>query len=106
MWQSRMDAVRAFDRYLAAQPEARLAVYAVWEHCAGQKTPVRAVVPPSYFGGPAFDRLPEDVLLTVDPESATDENLTWDPAARRTHEWLICQEGCELPDLEDPMGEP
>ena len=98
MWRGRMDAVKSFDRYLAAHLEARLAVYTVWEHCAGQKAPVRAAVPPSYFGGPAFQRLPEDVLLTVVSEPAAEVNPCWDPAARRTHEWLGHQQECEPPE--------
>jgi hypothetical protein len=90
MWQSQKDAVRSFGRYLAAHPEDRLSVYSVWENCAGQKAPVRAEVPPSYFGGTGFDLLPEDVLLTLVPEPTGSENLGWDPAAHRTHEWLGC----------------
>jgi hypothetical protein len=89
-WGKQKDAVNSFGRYLAAHPEARFAVYAVWEHYAGQKAPVRADVPPSYFGGPGFERLPEDVLLTVVPEPAVGENPRWNPTARRTHEWLGC----------------
>ncbi len=58
MWRSQTDAVNSFGRYLAAHPEARLAVYVVWEQCAGRKTPHRAEVPPSYFGGSGFERLP------------------------------------------------
>jgi hypothetical protein len=92
MWRSRMDAVHSLSKYLAAHLEAHPAVYAVWERCAGQKPPVRANVPPSYFGGTGFERLPEDVLLTVVPESTAGANTTWDPASRRTHEWLGC--GC------------
>ncbi len=88
MWRGRRDAVNSFGRYLAAHLEAQLAVYAVWEGCAGQKVPVRAQVPPSYFGGPGFVRLPENVLLTVMPEATLGRIPQWDPAARRTHEWL------------------
>lgn len=90
MWRRRTDAVKSLGRYLADHPDARLALYAVWENHAGQKDPVRATVPPSYFDGPGFDRLPEDVLLSVVPEPPGGEALPWDPAARRTHEWLGC----------------
>lgn len=106
MWRSRMDAVNSLGKYLAAHPDARFAVYAVWEHCAGKRAPVRAEVPPSYFGGPGFERLPEDVLLSVVSEPVSREKLSWDPDAPRTHEWLACQGACGLPDYEDPLGEP
>ncbi len=94
MWRSQTDAVNSFGRYLAAHPEARLAVYVVWEQCAGRKTPHRAEVPPSYFGGSGFERLPDDLLLNIVPESADGANPRWEPTARRTHEWLGCESDC------------
>jgi len=94
MWQSLMSGMRSFGRYVAAHADAGLAVYAVWEFCAGQKEPTRAAVPPSYFGGPGFERLPEDVLLNIIPESNGGEKGAWDPAAPRTHDWLTSESAC------------
>lgn len=101
MWRSLTSAVQSFGKYLTAHSEAQLAVYAVWENCAGEKAPIRAEAPPSYFGGPGFEKLPEDVLITIVPEPANGETIPWDPAAPRTHEWLACEATCELPNDED-----
>lgn len=101
MWRSLTNAVQSFGKYLTANSEAQLAVYSVWEQCEGEKTPTRAEAPPSYFGGPGFERLPEDVLLAIVPEPVNRETLPWDPEAPRTHEWLACQATCELPNNED-----
>ncbi len=88
MWRSRRDAVQSFGRYVADHPEVRFTLYAVWEHNEGQKEPVRAEVPPSYFDGLGFERLPEDVLLTVVPESHLDDDQQWEPDEVRSHDWL------------------
>ena len=88
MWRSQTGALKSFGRYLSAHAGAALAVYVVSERCAGRKEPTRAAVPPSYFDGPGFESLPDDLLLTIIPESAGGEKWPWDPAAPRTHEWL------------------
>jgi hypothetical protein len=88
MWQSQVNGVKSFGRYLAGHADASLAVYVVWEGCAGQKEPMRASVPPSYFGGPGFERLPEDIFFTVTREPSVGEILPWDLTAPRTHQWL------------------
>ena len=90
MWLCRNSALKSFGRFLSAHRDAALAVYVVWEGCAGQKEPTHAAVPPSYFDGPGFDSLPEDLLLTIIPELDAGEVRPWDPAAPRTHEWLGC----------------
>jgi hypothetical protein len=90
MWQALMTGMVSFGRYVAEHASASLAVYVAWENCAGQKEPNRAEVPPSYFGGPGFESLAEDLLLTIIPESDGRQNVPWDPAAPRTHEWLQC----------------
>ncbi len=100
MWRSRRDAVHSLGRYVADHPEVRFTLYAVWEHNEGQKEPVRAEVPPSYFDGPGFDRLPEDVLLTVVPESQIDDDQQWEPDETRSHDWLSESYCCW--DEEDP----
>jgi hypothetical protein len=94
MWRCRTNAVKSFGRFLSAHAGAALAVYAVWEGLAGQKEPTRAAVPPSYFDGPGFESLPEDLLLTILPESNGAERGPWDTAAPRTHEWLSGARGC------------
>jgi hypothetical protein len=88
MYRSQVAAVNSFGRFLDAHSEAQLAVYVVWEHGDGQKEPTVAAVPPSYFSGPAFDQLPEDLLLTIVPEPPSGEVLPWAAAIRRTHTWL------------------
>jgi hypothetical protein len=90
MWRCRANAVKSFGCYLSAHAGAALAVYVVWERRAGQKEPIRAAVPPSYFDGPSFASLPEDLLLAIMPESAGGEQSAWDPAGPRTHEWIGC----------------
>lgn len=87
MWRCQTDAVQSLGRYLADHADAARAVYVVWEHHAGQREPIRAAVSPSYFNAPGFASLPEDLLLTIVPDS---ETQPWDPAAPRTHEWLSC----------------
>jgi hypothetical protein len=98
MWRDRTSAVKSFARYLAAHADAALAVYVVWEGCAGRKEPTRAVVPPSYFDAPGFESLPEDLLLTIIPESVGGEEWPWDAATPRTHEWLGGARSCSAPD--------
>jgi hypothetical protein len=93
LWRCQTNAVKSFGRYLSAHADAALAVYVVWENCAGQKAPTYAAVPPSYFDGPSFASLPEDLLLTIIPESAGGEKSPWDHAAPRRHEWLVCAPG-------------
>jgi hypothetical protein len=92
MWRCRTNAVKSFGRYLSAHVDAGLAVYVVWEGLAGQNEPTRAAVPSSYFGGPGFQSLPEDLLLTIVPESGGGEEWPWDSTAPRTHEWLSIRE--------------
>jgi hypothetical protein len=86
----RNDTGYTYGRYLSDQADAALAVYVVWENRAGQKEPTWAAVPPSYFGGPSFASLPEDLLLTIIPELAAGKQSAWDSAAPRTHEWVGC----------------
>jgi len=90
MWRCQANAVKSFGRYLSAHADATLAVYVVWEGRAGEREPTRAAVPASYFDGPGFTSLPEDLLLTIVPESDGGEKRPWDPAAPRSHEWLSC----------------
>jgi hypothetical protein len=104
MWRCRTSAVKSFGRYLSAHPDAALAVYVVWEGRAGQKEPTHAAVPPSYFDGPGFKSLPEDLLLAIIPESDGGERWPWDPAAPRTHGWLSCAGECRASDLDAPGG--
>ncbi|HEV3255348.1 MAG TPA: hypothetical protein VG013_00580 [Gemmataceae bacterium] len=104
MWRCQTNAVRSFGRYLSAHADAALAVYVVWEGRAGQKGPARAAVPPSYFDGPGFKSLPEDLLLTIIPESDGGEKWPWDSAAPRTHEWLSCARECSASDLDGSGG--
>jgi hypothetical protein len=94
MWRCLTSALKSFSRYLSAHADAALAVYVAWEGRAGQKEVTRAAVPPSYFDGPGFESLPEDLLLTIIPESDGGEMWPWDPAAPRTHEWLSCTREC------------
>ena len=75
MWRCRTSALKSFSRYLSADADAALAVYVAWEGCAGLKEPTRAAVPPSYFDGPGFASLPEDLLLTIIPGSDGGEML-------------------------------
>jgi hypothetical protein len=102
MWRCQTNAVKSFGRYLSAHADAALAVYVVCEGRAGQKEPTRAAVPPSYFDGPGFESLPGDLLLTIIPESDGGEKWPWDPAARRTHEWLSRARECGASDLAAP----
>jgi hypothetical protein len=90
MWRCRTSAVKSFARYLSAHAGAALAVYVVSGGREGQNEPAPAAVPPSYFDGPGFQSLPEDLLLTIMPESDGGEKRLWDSAAPRTHEWLSC----------------
>src|SRR5262249_29571100 len=90
MWRGQTSAVKSFGRYLSDHTDAALAVYVVWEGCTGQNVPARTAVPPSYFDAPGFTSLPEDLLLTVIPESDGGEAWPWERAAPRTHEWLGC----------------
>jgi hypothetical protein len=90
LWRGQMSAVKSFGRYLSAHADAALAVYVVWEKCAGLKEPTCAAVPPSYFDGPSFAALPEDLLIRIIPEAPGGETPAWDPAAPRTHEWISC----------------
>lgn len=90
MWRCRTRALRSFGRYLSDRADVALAVYVAWEGCAGQRKPTHAAVPPSYFVGPGFKSLPEDLLLTILPESDGSDPWPWDAASPRTHEWLGC----------------
>ena len=104
MWRGQTSALKSFARCLSAHADAALAVYVVWENCTGQKEPTRAAVPPSYFDGPGFESLPEDLLLTIIPESDAGEQWPWGPAAPRTHEWLRCARECGASDLDASGG--
>lgn len=88
MWECRVNSVKAFGRYLADHFDLNLSVYVVWEHREGQKEPKIAEIPPSYFDGPSFVALPEDLLLTIVPERTDDSRWPWNPNQKRTHNWL------------------
>jgi hypothetical protein len=99
MWRCRTNAVRSFARYLSAHANAALAVYVVSGGREGQNEPTRAAVPPCYFDGPGFESLPEDLLLSIIPESDGGEKWPWDAAAPRTHEWLRCAPESSASDI-------
>jgi hypothetical protein len=105
MWRCRTNAVKSFGRYLSAHAGAELAVYVVWEGHTGQKEPTRAAVPPSYFNGPGFKSLPEDLLLTIVPEPTGGARWPWDSAAPRMHEWLSCARESSASDFDVSGGE-
>jgi hypothetical protein len=99
MWRGQTSAVKSFGRYLSDHADAALAVYVVWEGCAGRKAPTRAVVSPSYFDAPGFASLPEDLLLAIIPGSAGGEDWPWNPTAPRTHDWPGYARECGASDL-------
>ena len=102
-WRSQVDAVNSFGRYLATHIDAGLTVYVAWKHCAGLKDPIRKTLPPSYFGEPGFEQLPEDVLLTFVLELSVGGIPPWNSADRRTHEWLGCDRNRDSNDASDPV---
>lgn len=88
MWRGLTNAVKSLGKFLRDHSETHFSVYAVWEHDEGLREPVRVQVSPSYFDGPEFLSLPQDVVLTIGPEPTADVPLPWNREAVRDHLWM------------------
>jgi hypothetical protein len=66
IWRQGHNSVSSFARYLERHVDhTDLTLYVCWEREEGKPLDERHRVRPSFFGGPSFERLPENSLYTI-----------------------------------------